>query len=354
MKTLLTMDDPGPGVCGSEVYAVKLAQALAGAGLPVDLLVDCLNNSLGPVAGKSKRPERPVEEVFRSLPGFVKPLGRSREQVTVVHRASLPDYRVINVHGTGQQAFLAVASGRPTVVTVHGYDRRRLDHPVLRSQATLVAVGREQATELERDGFRVRAIIPPGVDLTRFCPGPADESALDIPPGAKVILHVGQLIPRKNVKLLLRAARRVRRSVELVVVVIGDGPLLPALRALAEQLEIGPQIRFVPHVPHDALVSYYRRADATVVPSLAESFSLVSLEAMSCGSPLIVSHAVGEIVREFSGIGVFDPRSESQLADAIVSVLDHEPDGVDPARLAEFDWTKVALRYAALFATLDG
>ena len=74
----------------------------------------------------------------------------------------------------------------------------------------------------------------------------------------------------------------------------GDGEVR-RLHALIDELGVRDRVRFVPPQPHHILSTYYRAADAVVVPSRSESFGLVALEASACGVPVVAS-AVGGLL----------------------------------------------------------
>src|SRR5207247_1600727 len=66
----------------------------------------------------------------------------------------------------------------------------------------------------------------------------------------------------------------------------GDGEL-ERLHRLVDDFDLGGRVRFLPAEPHDHLATYYRAADACLVPSRSESFGLVALEAAACGTPVV-------------------------------------------------------------------
>jgi D-inositol-3-phosphate glycosyltransferase len=115
-----------------------------------------------------------------------------------------------------------------------------------------------------------------------------------------VLLFVGRIQPLKAPDLLLQAAARLRTDPDigerLRVVVLGapSGSVTePAwLTGLASALGLDDVVRFVPPVSRSEVVTYYRAADLTVVPSYSESFGLVALEAQACATP-VVAAAVG-------------------------------------------------------------
>jgi glycosyltransferase involved in cell wall biosynthesis len=132
---------------------------------------------------------------------------------------------------------------------------------------------------------------------------------------------VGRLIPGKGVDVLIRALGEapVCRSTRLIVA--GDGPERLRLEALARDVGIGNRAEFVGMV--NDVQSFWSRCDIAVVPSseLAESFSMVAVEAMACGKPVVATGAgaLPEVVLDgVTGILV-PPGSSDALARAVAS-----------------------------------
>ncbi len=143
------------------------------------------------------------------------------------------------------------------------------------------------------------SVIPCGVDLSLFRPRDprAARRRLGLPPDKKLILYVGRLDPLKGLDVLLRALARLddRAGVQLVVVG-GDRGLTPErrrLEELARELGLEGMVRFVGPVAHARLPWYFSAATVTVVPSYHESFGLVALESLACGTPVIAARVGG-------------------------------------------------------------
>lgn len=144
-------------------------------------------------------------------------------------------------------------------------------------------------------------IVPPGVALETFRPGDraADRRAAGLAPDAVVLLFVGRIQPLKGPDVLVRAAGElVRRAPELrerlVVSVLGglsgSGLAKPeALQRLAEEEGVADLVSFGPPVSREELASRMRAADLVVVPSYNESFGLVAIEALACGTPVVAA-----------------------------------------------------------------
>jgi len=135
--------------------------------------------------------------------------------------------------------------------------------------------------------------IPGGVDLERFMPMDrcTARRQLNLPEDAFLILYVGRFAPLKRVDHLVSAVARLRsqgRQIQLVLVG-GDDPgtaSRQALEAAAGRLQIEDAVHFAGRVAQEALPAYYNAADVMVLPSDYESFGLVLLEALACGTPV--------------------------------------------------------------------
>jgi D-inositol-3-phosphate glycosyltransferase len=153
------------------------------------------------------------------------------------------------------------------------------------------------------------AVVPCGVDLELFRPIPSGEAkeALGLPATRRIILFVGRIEPLKGIDTLLRAMALVAPEVphwqqDLSVVIIGGAPgagaeqtnaELARLERLRTELGIENLVTFQGAKDQDRLVYYYSAADMVVMPSHYESFGMVALEAMACGTPVIASKVGG-------------------------------------------------------------
>jgi glycosyltransferase involved in cell wall biosynthesis len=135
------------------------------------------------------------------------------------------------------------------------------------------------------------------------------------------LLCVGRLIPIKGHIVLLRAFAEARREVpSLRLDMAGRGPLEPALRALAKELEVEDAVRFLGHV--SPIQRAIEDVAIVVVPSMGEGFGMVALEAMERARPVIAAEigGLGELV-EHGVTGLLVPAGESApLAQAIVEL----------------------------------
>jgi D-inositol-3-phosphate glycosyltransferase len=154
--------------------------------------------------------------------------------------------------------------------------------------------------EYDADPRRI-AVIPCGVDTALFAPGDRDAARASLGLGdGPLLLYVGRIAPIKGLETLLDALGCLRGAGHLarLVVVGGDtdersGGHEGQLRRRATRQGLGDAVTFVGAQSQDRLRDYYVAADATVLPSYYESFGMVALEAMACGSAVIASRVGG-------------------------------------------------------------
>lgn len=193
------------------------------------------------------------------------------------------------------------------------------------------------------------AVVPCGVNLGHFRPmDPAEaRSRLGIRADEPLLLYVGRFAPVKGVPRLLEALARSEHCPRpRLLVVGGDGPgagALEALRQLARALGVADRVTFAGRVEQGALPPYYAAADLLAVPSHYESFGLVALEALACGTRVVASAvgAMDEVLSQGGGELVTDPSAEA-LARALDRVLSLGP----PAPCERLRLRRTVERYA--------
>jgi alpha-maltose-1-phosphate synthase len=160
--------------------------------------------------------------------------------------------------------------------------------------------------------------------------------------GEPVLLYLGSHAPNKGLPLLFEALLRVKQNFTLLV----GGERRPQLdyEGFAQRLRPGQRVAFLGFVPDEAVRDYYALADIFVFPSLADTFPLVVLEAMSSGLAIVAS-SVGGVPNQLAGdSGVLVPPGDTAtLASTIGALID------DPARRAALG-TKAAARAAGEFS----
>jgi glycosyltransferase involved in cell wall biosynthesis len=143
-------------------------------------------------------------------------------------------------------------------------------------------------------------VVSNGVDLDVFSPGQADEALrrrYALPSGRPLVLSVGRLSPEKRADVLIEAVAR-QEIADAVLALAGSGPDEERLRALAERLGVSDRVRFLGFIPGPDLPGLYRLANVFAIASEAELQSLVTMEAMASGLPVVAVNAgaLGELV----------------------------------------------------------
>lgn len=186
------------------------------------------------------------------------------------------------------------------------------------------------------------ALIPNGVAVDRFAPGPGERARFGLPEGKPLVLMVSALIASKRVADGIRA---VAELPDAHLVCAGDGPERAAIDELAAKLLPGRFTRLTATAPDMPLL--YRSCDAFMHLSLDEPFGNVYVEALACGLP-VVSHDSAR-TRWIVGDDQFlcDSTTSPALAAAVTRALTAKDSGVSDRQLRaqRFAWSNVAAQY---------
>jgi D-inositol-3-phosphate glycosyltransferase len=197
-------------------------------------------------------------------------------------------------------------------------------------------------------------VVSCGVDLDLFRPENKMEARrlLGFDKEESIVLYVGRFDPIKGIDRLLTALAYLndRQRVRLVIIG-GDGYETPEsrhLKSLSVKLGVQDAVTFVGRVQQQQLPPYYRAADVLGMTSHYESFGLVGLEALACGTPVVATPvgAMEKIIRERETGSVVNDPSPASLAGAIERFINGRDDGVIPPRfihssVREYSWSHV-------------
>ena len=140
----------------------------------------------------------------------------------------------------------------------------------------------------------VRYIPGVGVDIRRIQQLAVDKatkkSSIGIPPDKLMILSVGELIPRKNHEVIIRALAKIKNQ-EIYYAIAGKGPLREYLSDLASKLGVIDRVLFLGF--RTDIFELYHAADISAFPSKIEGLGLAGIEAMAAGVPLVSSNVHG-------------------------------------------------------------
>jgi glycosyltransferase involved in cell wall biosynthesis len=320
---LITAGTRGPGS-----YTLNLAKALKARGHDVLLVSE---------TAWRKEPFEPIFEAKSwSAFGMIPIVPSMREQIRHIE-AFKPDI----IHhqwpsGTSDYFFGQVLRlGIPTIATIHVsidshdmiFDRFFSIHyttflPLLRSLSGLISISEFIAAQVRRRRHLpegIHHVVYAGVDETVFAPierTRSDELRL---------LFVGQIMPEKGVDVLIEAARRARRTRPLTLTIVGEGVMKSVLQARTRDLDWVRWVGFMSH--QKQIAEQYAQADLTVLPTRwEEAFSLVPVESMACGTPVLSTRKGGtpEIVLPGRTGYLIEECDPGQIAEVLLSASTDE------------------------------
>lgn len=347
------LGQPGAGDTGGmSIYVQELTRELAKQGHLVDIFTRCREHhcvetvSLVPGARLVNIREgepRDLDKllVYASAPDFACKMENFRKQNDLHYDVVLSHYWISGIAGLYLQAWWQV----PHLVTFHtlGFIKNSLgigeDESELRIEeegcisrdCTMVIASTERERRLLHDYYKVPlqkiTVIPCGVNLNIFRPLDKAMSRRQLSLGdRKVMLFVGRIERLKGVDKIVEALPHLA-DIQPELVIVGEDGNRPGevevLKKLAQELKVTQSVHFRGLVPHEQLPTYYSAADVFVFPSYYESFGLVPLESLACGTP-VVATAVGDlpnIIREGETGYILRDNNPQQIADRLRSIL---------------------------------
>jgi D-inositol-3-phosphate glycosyltransferase len=391
----------GKDTGGMNVYVRELTRQLGQLGIHVDVFTRSQDDHVPHVLhelGYGNRvvhvpagPEHPVpkEELANYIPEFVEGVKafacEKGIQYDIIHShywmsgiaaASLSDFwgRIPIVHmyhtlGEMKNRIARSEAEREGEYRINGEKQvlRRADRIVVATIAELT-----QLRFLYKANQSKLVIIPPGVDVSHFYPIPSDEAKVyvGLKPEDRMVLFVGRIEPLKGVDTLIEAMSCVQLKEERPVhlAIIGGDPAaspqemsaeMARLQKLCDDLAVGQTVVFLGKRDQDKLPYYYSAAQLLVMPSHYESFGMVALEAMACGTPVIASEVGGlaYLVRDGeTGFTIPDQEPEALCEKISWLLRDHNLHETMSQRAVEYAqdyaWEKIAKQIVDLYRSL--
>jgi glycosyltransferase involved in cell wall biosynthesis len=257
----------------------------------------------------------------------------------LLHRRKLKAFDVINTHfsiPTGPMAWAASKFlGLPNVLTIIGgdiYDPskkssphrspffRLINHWIINAADRVIAISSDTKKRAEQY-YRVHRPI----DVINYGFKPAEGAPGDVPdfsfvPEKFYLIAVGRLVERKGFDVLIRAMKHLPGEVDLLLV--GDGPLETALRAIATEMGVAQRIHMLGYRKRENIYQLLRRSHCFVLSSMHEGLGIVVQEAMDAGLPVVSTDNGGQVdlIKQGRNGLLVKTGDDKALAEAIQSV----------------------------------
>lgn len=390
---------------GQNVYVDEVSRHLAARGFQVDVFTRRDSASLPEVAPLAEGvrvvhlkagPVRflPKDDLWPHMPAFHDALlcfaARDGVRYDVIHgnfwmsgwvaarlgqRLGVPAVHIFHAMGRTKQREQGSADTSPSC-------RIGVEEEIIQGVDRIIAQCPSERAELVKDygaDARKIALIPSAVDIEMFRPTPQLEARrhIGLYGSGPVIAYVGRMLPRKDVRTVVRALAALRDAAKStddpmlrarLLIVGGETsdpdpeatPEIGVLQRLAAELGVSDQVIFTGNRQRDQLRHYYGASDLVVTAPWYEPFGLTPLEAMACGRPVVGSRVGGIAYTVVDGATGYlaPPRDPVALAGRIRHLLTHPALATRMGRAArsrverEFTWTQVAERTAALYESL--
>lgn len=378
------------GAGGQNVYVREVARALSRRGLDVDVFtrgrehesteVCSLENArvirlpagrAGFIGRNELFPH--LSEFLRNMTDFTQAEGKHYEVIHSNYWLSgwvgmqyARQFGVSQVHTHHSLGAVKFASTR--CIPPLGHVRLHTEKALLRECASIIATSAEDVMSMERyyGSAGCSVLVPCGVDESQFYPRNKADSraALGLPATGALLGYVGRFDPEKGIETFVRAAAQIASGRDLHLVFAGgydpqaaDAPEFRRIRTLVSELGLTERCHFLGKVGHDVLPLVYSASDVSVVPSHYESFGMVAIEAMACGTPVVASDVGGlRFTVKHGQTGLHATCKDSQsFAEAFATLLSDAPLrkrlGAEASRLvrANFTWSAVAADLSYLY-----
>jgi glycosyltransferase involved in cell wall biosynthesis len=384
VRNILMTSANDAGVGGVQLVFRDLVHWLEQNGRQVELLYQAPMPRTGLVARVNPWGHRayycPMPAIVRDSTLLSIPVFLAYLPITLFHLVRLIQSKkidVVNAHFLTPYFIHLIIAGRllgvPVVVSVHGADvdsyasstllERLLYRLIMRGANRIVACSKalaEQTIEAFPSVKLKVTYVHNGVDLSRYAriPPPCPAAA-----SQPFILCVSRHVRKKGIDTLLAAFAQISSDArDLSLVLVGSGPLLGEHKALARRLMIDDRVAFMGELPHTEVAAFFAACALVVLPSRAEPFGIVLLEAAYYGKP-IVATAVGgipEIIANGTNGVLVEADDRAGMAAQILTLLNN-PERADQLGLraretlmSRFQWKERILDYIAVYEGHSG
>jgi 1,2-diacylglycerol 3-alpha-glucosyltransferase len=382
MKILIATDTYYPDVNGAAYFTYRLATILAKRGHNVFVMCpsrsfrNTVSNDKGVTVYGIRSIHLPVYRDFR-----VSPLFTSRIIRGVVKEISPDIVHIQNHFLIGKEAVSAAKKlGIPIIGTNHFMPENLVHYLHLPriaerwaqklawrqfvrvfEQLDFVTTPTKTAAELLVKAGLNKDVVPIscGIDLERFKPtndGLYLKRRFAIPTNKPVLLYVGRLDKEKRIDMILRALPDILRVTSVHLVLAGIGKEKQKLEELTEKLGIQKAVTFTGFVPDKDLQNIYRIADLFVTAGIAELQSIVTMEAMASGLPVVAVNAMAlpELVHDGENGYLFSDGDSQMFAEKVVAILSNQTMRAQMSKrsleiIKDHDINKVIEKYESIY-----
>lgn len=352
---------------GSAEVPYQLAKALAKRGHQVTVYTGDYKLGLEYIHSSPEIEVHPFKTWLGMAKFYITPgiINKAREEIRRFNVVHLHNYRtfqnIIVFHYIKKY-------GVPYVLQAHGslpriMSRQKLKqmydniwgYRLLKGASRVIAVTKVEAEQYKSMGVSEDKveIIPHGIDLSEFDNLPARggfRKKYGLSDSEKIILYLGRIDTTKGLDLLAKTFTGLSKGVDNARLVITgpDDGYLPALKKLIKELKIEEKVLFTGPLYGQDKLNAYVDADVYVLPSFYEIFGITVLEALACGTPVIITDRCGLADVINGQVGLVVPYDQDQLQDALLRLLTdddlREGFGKRGKSLVrkKFNWTKIA------------
>lgn len=372
--------EPGqPGWGGAPKVAVALAKALARKKVYISIFGLNSKNETRELAQDNFLKTYALPE-DKSQIGKLWPFYSSALTKALAER--IPENDLIHIHEIWHYPCYiayknAKKTSKPYVVTIHGeLEPWCVDHKALKKKiywsliqkrilnaaSAIQAITKEEAEGIRAFGISAPiVVIPNGIEPMDFQSLPSREELERLYPdlvGKKVLLFLGRIHQKKGLDILAKAFGQIagnRSDLHLLIVGPDNDDYRNQVEKLLESMEVLDKTTFAGMLTEREKLAALSRADICAIPSYSDVRTIVALEAMACGVPLVITRQCHfpEVAEANAGI-VIEPNSD-QLADALNRLIDDpklcKEMGENGRRLVmeNFTWDKIADKMIQLY-----
>jgi glycosyltransferase involved in cell wall biosynthesis len=273
---------------------------------------------------------------FYVTPGLIPWLRDHLDRYDLVHLHEFRTFQNIiasSFAAHSQKPFFLTGHGTvPNIIERQGAKQlfdRLFQKKILGSIDTFIAVSPQEVEDYHRLGIQSAKIrlVYNGVVIPEDGKWRDEVPLAGIGDGGRIILFLGRLHKLKKIDVLVKAFALLSKQLPDACLVIAgpDGGAQPQLESLAARLGIQDKVRFTGPVFGEDKAAWYRAASVLAYPSAYEIFGLVPLEALLCGTPVVVTQGpgMGRIIEEAQAGKTVPTDDPAALAEGIAWVLDH-------------------------------